>query len=75
MSNRFTNAEYDEFMELYKLEHKCCPKCGSEKHMTTLMAFALNMDDKESYKNLNRCTCMDCNDVHSAHDRVKKQLT
>lgn len=28
------------------------------------------MDRKDEYKDLNRCVCSNCGDVHTTHDRV-----
>ena len=63
--------EYDKFMKQYRIQHKYCPKCGSVRHTSTLMGYILNMDHKDEYKDLNRCTCNDCGDIHTTHDRVK----
>ena len=65
-----SSKEYDKFMKQYDLEHKCCPKCGSEKHVTTLVGYPLDMDKKEEYKDLNSCVCSVCGDKHSIHDRL-----
>jgi hypothetical protein len=65
------STEYDIFMDKYYELHKYCPACGSEGHMSTLVGYILNMDHKEDYKDLNRCTCTSCGDTHTAHDRVK----
>lgn len=67
------SKEYNIFMDKYEEEHKCCPKCGSESYTTTYMGYILDMDNKESYKDENRCTCKDCGDVHITHDRKPKQ--
>lgn len=62
--------EYDDFMIQYHHDHKYCPKCGSEAHSTTLMGYYLDLDNKADYKDLNRCTCGDCKDIHTMHERV-----
>lgn len=67
--------EYDDFMIDYYNNHKYCPKCGSEEHSSTLAGFILNMDNKEAYKDLNRCTCGNCQDRHTTHDRVSQNKT
>src|SRR4051812_48608203 len=64
---------YDSFMKEYNKQHMCCPKCGAESHMTTLAGYVLNLDKPEAYKNLNRCDCIACGDVHTAHERVPKK--
>lgn len=63
--------EYDEFMAKYNEARELCPKCGNDKYMITLASYPLNMDDKESYKDLNSCTCLACGDVHTFHDRTQ----
>ena len=64
--------EYNEFKSEYKKQHKFCPKCGSESPSTTLMGYIVNWDKKEEYKDLNRCVCQECGDVHTTHERVSK---
>lgn len=66
------NTEYDDFMKEYSYIHKCCPNCGSESHSTTLIAYVLNMDKKDEYKDLNNCKCFSCGNVHITHDRVNQ---
>lgn len=63
--------EYDKFMEQYDEDHKFCPECCSEMYGCTLVGYILDLDNKDDYKNLNRCTCVDCGDCHTVHDRVK----
>lgn len=63
--------EYNDFMSEYNLEHKLCPKCGEESHMSTLMGYVLVHGKESEYKDLNRCTCMSCGDSHTTHERVK----
>lgn len=65
------NPEYDAFMKQYTLDHARCPKCGSKAHSTTYVGYILHMDRKDEYKDLNRCVCSNCGDVHTTHDRVK----
>ena len=62
--------EYDDFMNEYSSLHELCPKCGSRSHSTTLVGYILNLDHTEDYKDLNKCICQDCHDVHYTHDRV-----
>jgi len=63
--------EYDIFMGKYEEEHQCCPQCGSELYRTTDidLRYCVDMNNKESYKDNNKCTCTDCGDVHIRHDR------
>ena len=42
--------EYNLFMEQYNKLHKYCPKCGEEKHLTTLMGYILNWDERKKKK-------------------------
>jgi len=65
--------EYDIFMGKYEEDHQCCPQCGSESYTTTYMGYILDMNNKESYKDENRCTCKDCGNVHITHDRKPKE--
>lgn len=65
------DLEYDEFMKEYCRLHAACPKCDSKKHYITLMGYVLNMSDKESYKDKNSCTCLNCSDIHTTHERVE----
>ena len=67
------SKEYNIFMDKYEEEHQCCPKCGSESYATTYMGYILDMNNKESYKDENRCTCSDCGNVHITHNRKPKQ--
>jgi len=60
----------DKFKEEYKKNHKMCPKCNTLQHSTTLVAYVLDMDKKEEYKNLNKCVCTNCGNIHTTHDRV-----
>ena len=65
--------EYDIFMGKYEEDHQYCPKCGSELYSTTLTGYVLDMNNKESYKDENECTCDECGDVHITHERKPKQ--
>ena len=59
-----------EHMEEYYKQHKYCPNCGSVQYTTTLVEYALDINKKDEYKDLNLCECMNCGDKHSVHDRV-----
>jgi hypothetical protein len=65
--------EYDKFMMDYRRDHKYCPQCGSEKYVVTLVDYILDFNKKEEYKDLNKCVCQECNDVHIMHERVKRK--
>lgn len=62
--------EYDEFMSIYNKLHEYCPKCGGKDHISTLMGYALNLENKEEYKDENSCVCSNCGNIHITHDRV-----
>lgn len=66
------SIDIDNFKKEYNEKHKLCPKCGAEEYTTTLMAFVVDMDKKESYKDLNDCICRMCKDVHTFHERIPK---
>lgn len=68
------NIEHDAFLKEYSEKHKCCPKCGSERYMTTLAGYILDYDKKEEYKDLNTCTCIKCGDTHSKHARINNKI-
>jgi len=59
----------------YYADHKYCPKCGYEHYISTLVAYTLDPNNFESYKDENRSTCGRCGDVHKVHDRVKHSIT
>ncbi len=64
-----SRPEYDNFMKEYDLKHASCPKCGHHECTSTLVGYALDMDNKEDYKDLNKCVCQRCGNVHTMHDR------
>lgn len=39
-------------------------------YYTTLVGYILYIDKKEEYKDLNNCTCLDCHDNHTMHERI-----
>lgn len=63
--------EYKKVLKEYHLNHALCPKCGAKGHSTTYMGYIINTAKKDEYKDLNRCVCSECGDVHTTHDRVK----
>lgn len=65
-----SNKKSDLFLSEYRKLHECCPKCGETSHCSTLVGYILNMDNLEDYKDLNKCTCIKCDDVHTTHERV-----
>ena len=64
------SKEYKEFMDAYRIKHEVCPNCGQKAHMTTLIGFIFNSSKPEEYKDLNNCTCVNCHDVHTYHERI-----
>jgi hypothetical protein len=58
------------FYEEYYSLHKCCPNCGSEDYMGTLMDMEFYIGKMDDYKDINRCTCEQCGDTHIYHDRI-----
>ncbi len=65
--------DYDKFMLEYKLLHELCPQCGTKEHSTTLMGFILDLSDKESYQDTNRCECVKCGNIHTYHERISEK--
>ncbi len=61
---------YIEFMKDYKVKHEVCPKCGTKDHTSTLMGYIFNSSNPNEYKDLNRCTCVNCEDIHTCHERI-----
>lgn len=63
--------DYGEFMEWYENEHALCPKCGSSEYYTTLVGFILDFNKLEEFKDKNKCTCIDCGNIHLRYNRIK----
>jgi ribosomal protein L32 len=61
---------HEEFWKDYKIEHQLCPKCGYIPHSTTLVAYIVNLDKPEDFRDLNSCICQNCGDRHKMHDRI-----
>lgn len=61
-----------EFMDKYEEEHALCPKCKGKAVKTTLLGFTFSYDYPETYKDLNKCTCLECGDKHLKHERLPK---
>jgi hypothetical protein len=68
-----TDPEYDKFMKKYHRSHACCPNCGSNKMRTSLKGYALHMDHKEDYKDINSVYCEKCGYKGISHDLVPKK--
>lgn len=70
-----SDRKRDEFMIQYKIEHECCPNCGiSSNYITTLASYIYNFELPEQYKDLNICTCGNCGNQHTYHERVSKKI-
>lgn len=63
-----------KFRKEYSERHKCCPKCGSERYISTLAGYAMISGEEEKYRDENSCTCSDCGNKHIVHDRISKFL-
>ena len=73
-----TVFEYDdtpaiEFRKQYKIDHECCPKCGSKDYGSTFAGYVMFDNDLESYRDENTCVCSHCGDKHIFHNRVKQK--
>lgn len=62
-----------DFRKEYHKLHECCPKCGETSYGTTLVSYVMYDDNLEAYKDLNDCTCVNCGDKHTTHERVPKK--
>jgi len=71
---RILRVKYEEFMKNYKNEHELCPNCGAKEHSSTLVGYVFNHDEPEKYRDLNRCQCLKCGNIHTTHERIKKIL-
>lgn len=61
------------FYRKYAKKHKYCPKCGERYSSSTLVGYALDINNPDKYEDLNQCTCLSCGDNHVVHDRVGKK--
>lgn len=61
---------YKSFMKNYEINHEVCPKCGAKEHNTTLVGYIFMTSNPEAYKDLNNCTCKNCGDKHTKHERI-----
>ena len=65
------DEEYDKFKCEYNEEHEACPKCNALSHLSLLMIYPVDTDNKQDYKDLNLCICNECGDEHTANERVR----
>lgn len=69
--NTFESEDiYLETMDEYHRMHELCPKCGCKKYKQTWEVFILNLKKKSVYKDTNKATCQNCEDVHKVDDRI-----
>lgn len=66
------SIETDKILKQYHNNHKLCPKCKSKAHTSTLVGYILDKENPDQYKDLNRCTCLNCGNIHTTHDRIKE---
>lgn len=66
-------SDLEKFRDKYNLEHKYCPKCGSDRHFQTLANYGVDLEFPEKYKDFNRVDCCDCNWVGIVHDLVSNK--
>lgn len=69
-----SDKKRDEFTTQYRLDHAACPNCGDSRHTTTLAGYIYNHDKPDEYKDLNRCECIHCGNIHTAHERIQKRI-
>jgi len=61
----------DAFFKEYHRKHKLCPKCGSDSCTSTLAGYTYVAGEEDKYMDLNDCTCSNCGDHHTTHERVE----
>ena len=64
-------SDYKLFMDEYRKSHKRCPNCGSISYRMTLVAYSLDMNKKEDYKDLNKVNC-DCGNKCTVHELISQ---
>jgi hypothetical protein len=60
--------EYTAFMLNYNHEHSCCPSCGCNNTIRTLVAYILDLSKKEKYVDRNRASCQNCGWTGIVHE-------
>ena len=65
MKDSYTNV--DDFFSDYRKEHAVCPKCGSEKRLSSIVGFIPNLSKAKEYKDRNTVRC-ECGWKGIAHD-------
>lgn len=68
-----SDEECEKYMKQYHKQHEVCPRCGFIEYETTLMGYILDMNDKENYKDLNNCKCLECGYIHVTYERISKE--
>ena len=74
MSGRYYDEEdYRRFMKQYNKDHEVCPKCGLKYITSTLMAFAIDLQNTNEYKDKNSIECIDCGFQGICHDLISEK--
>lgn len=71
VTERPMEDEYSTFMRKYDYLHRCCPECGSDSNVQTLVGYVLDLSKKEEYADRNGCTCCSCGWTGIVHELVK----
>ena len=59
------------FLEDYREQHRCCPRCGSDQVSTTFVGYSLDSEHPEDYRDMNVSRCFACDRwCGRVHDRV-----
>lgn len=61
-----------EFMDKYRHDHYCCPKCHSKNYSCTLVGYVYDENHPENYKDKNHIECFTCGWKGIYHDLVEK---
>lgn len=65
--------DYQRFMDEYNRMHCACPECGSLNNVQTLVAYMLDLSNKEQYRDRNVCECCNCNWSGIVHDLTTRK--
>ena len=68
-----TLKEYNDIMDKYRAQHRCCPICSSRNYSTTLVGFFLDANHPDDYKDRNSVHCLDCGWKGIVHDLVPEK--
>ena len=65
--------QYEDFREQYDSKRLRCPKCGELGNYTmVLVKSSFNPEKQDEYRDMTRCTCLKCEDVHLYHYRISE---